>query len=126
MLRGAHSVATGALIASRLVGTAKLVRVNGAPGLVSFDTSGRPYAVMGFAFRAGKITEVDILGDPDRLARLESRGHPVTSRMGRDASVGNGEDARHGPAPRVPSRSWRRLFRVCSAGVRLRQVGQRL
>jgi RNA polymerase sigma factor (sigma-70 family) len=70
-VRGAHSVATGALIASRLVGTAKLVLVNGAPGVVSFDAAGRPYAVMGFAFRSGKIVQIDILGDPDRLARLD-------------------------------------------------------
>jgi len=26
---------------------------------------------MAFAFRAGKITQIDILGDPDRLARLD-------------------------------------------------------
>ena len=60
VVRGAHSVATGALIASRVVGTAKLALVNGAPGLISFDTAGRPDAVMGFAFGAGKITEVAI------------------------------------------------------------------
>ena len=76
VVRGAHSVATGALIASRLVGTAKLVLVNGAPGVVSFDATGRPYAVMGFAFRAGKITQIDILGDPDRLARLDLAAIP--------------------------------------------------
>jgi RNA polymerase sigma factor (sigma-70 family) len=70
-VRGAKSVATGALIASRLAGTAKLALVNGAPGIVSFDAAGRPFAVMGFSFRAGKIAEIDILGDTARLARLD-------------------------------------------------------
>jgi hypothetical protein len=44
--------------------------VNGTPGLVT-ALGGRPLSVMGFAIRGGKITEIDILADPERLARLD-------------------------------------------------------
>jgi RNA polymerase sigma-70 factor (ECF subfamily) len=46
------------------------VLVNGAAGvLVTVD--GQPVSVMGFTVTAGKITEIDALVDPDRLARLD-------------------------------------------------------
>jgi RNA polymerase sigma-70 factor (ECF subfamily) len=44
--------------------------VNGAAGLVSIR-EGRPFAVMACTVREGKIAEMDILADPDRLARLD-------------------------------------------------------
>ena len=44
--------------------------VNGAPGIVTAP-EGRPLAVMGFTIRDGKIVELDILADPERLSRLD-------------------------------------------------------
>jgi hypothetical protein len=44
--------------------------VNGTPGLVS-TLNGRPFAVGGFMVANGKIVEIDILADPERLAQLD-------------------------------------------------------
>lgn len=44
--------------------------VNGAPGLV-YTREGRPFSVMAFTVRGGKIVEIDILGDRERLAQLD-------------------------------------------------------
>jgi RNA polymerase sigma-70 factor (ECF subfamily) len=44
--------------------------VNGAAGVV-VAPEGRPFAVMGFTVVDGKIVEIDAIGDPDRLARLD-------------------------------------------------------
>jgi len=32
---------------------------------------GRPVAVMGFTITGGKIVEIDVLADPERLRRLD-------------------------------------------------------
>jgi hypothetical protein len=44
--------------------------VNGTAGMVA-DTDGRLLAVMGFTVSGGKIMEINILADPDRLRRLD-------------------------------------------------------
>lgn len=44
--------------------------VNGAAGAVIF-IDGRPVSVMGFTIVAGQIAAVDVLGDPERIARLD-------------------------------------------------------
>ena len=49
---------------------ARQVLVNGAPGfLVVRD--GEPLALMAVTVQDGKITEMDVLADPARLARLD-------------------------------------------------------
>jgi RNA polymerase sigma-70 factor (ECF subfamily) len=48
----------------------RLALVNGAPGVV-VAPGGEPYAVMGFTIAGGKIVEIDILADPERLSRLD-------------------------------------------------------
>ncbi|MFD4246238.1 hypothetical protein ACFWP3_32295 [Streptomyces sp. NPDC058525] len=42
----------------------------GLPGVVS-RSQGRPLSVMAFTVRDGRITALDILTDPERLARLD-------------------------------------------------------
>jgi len=71
VLRGAREVAESALTFSRLIPFAQPALVNGAAGVVSWSPDGRPFAVMGFTVRSGKIVEIDILADPERLRRLE-------------------------------------------------------
>jgi RNA polymerase sigma factor (sigma-70 family) len=71
VVRGAQSVAKGALAASRRDVTVRLVLVNGAVGVVAFDPSGRPFSVVGFTVTRGKIVEMDILADPTRLPQLD-------------------------------------------------------
>jgi RNA polymerase sigma factor (sigma-70 family) len=69
-LRGARAAAEQALAFS---GPAPIVRpalVNGAAGVVVF-ARGRAFAVMGFTVRRGKIAEIDILADPERLNQLD-------------------------------------------------------
>lgn len=67
---GAAEVAEQALTFRRLASGARPAIVNGGAGFVVFDGD-RPYAVLGFTVRNGLIVEIDILGDPDRLARLD-------------------------------------------------------
>ena len=68
--RGAEQVARSALSFSRL-GVIRLpVLVNGAPGLIAM-LEGKLFAVMAFTVRGGKITQIDILRDPERLSQLD-------------------------------------------------------
>jgi RNA polymerase sigma factor (sigma-70 family) len=71
MIQGARAVARGALTFSRLAESVRPALVNGAAGLVSWLPGGRPFAVIGFTVRVGKIVEIDILADPARLRRLD-------------------------------------------------------
>jgi RNA polymerase sigma factor (sigma-70 family) len=69
-VRGAEAVAKRALMFWRLARFARPALVNGAAGLVTAP-GGQPVAVMGFTVRNGKIIEMDILADPDRLRSLD-------------------------------------------------------
>jgi RNA polymerase sigma-70 factor (ECF subfamily) len=70
-VRGAQAVAAQAATFSRLGLSNQVVLVNGNVGLVSRRTDGRPFAVLGFTIAGGKIVEIDILADPERLSRLD-------------------------------------------------------
>ncbi|KJS55546.1 RNA polymerase sigma 70 [Streptomyces rubellomurinus subsp. indigoferus] len=67
--RGAAAVASQAITFARFAAEARLVLVNGSPGVVSY-AEGRPLSVMSFTIHAGRITGLDILTDPTRLAAL--------------------------------------------------------
>lgn len=67
--RGASDVASQAITFARFAADARIVLVNGTPGVVSY-ADGRPLSVMSFTIRDGRITGLDILTDPDRLAGL--------------------------------------------------------
>ncbi|MGW2850004.1 sigma factor-like helix-turn-helix DNA-binding protein, partial [Streptomyces sp. NPDC001274] len=67
--RGAADVASQAVTFARFAADARLVLVNGTPGVVSFAED-RPLAVMSFTIRDGRITGLDILTDPSRLVAL--------------------------------------------------------
>jgi RNA polymerase sigma-70 factor (ECF subfamily) len=68
--RGARGVAEGAIRFARLARSVRPVLVNGAAGAVA-ALGGRPYAVLAFTVRQGKIVELDILADPTRLRQLD-------------------------------------------------------
>jgi RNA polymerase sigma factor (sigma-70 family) len=68
--RGARAVASGAVAFNRLGYSSRKVLVNGAPGVVTF-AGGEPVAVAGFTVAGGRIVEMNILGDPVRLRRLD-------------------------------------------------------
>jgi RNA polymerase sigma-70 factor (ECF subfamily) len=69
-IRGAENVARRATAVSRLGLDARPALVNGAAGWVSL-LDGDVYAVAALTLRNGRITTMDILLDPARLARLD-------------------------------------------------------
>ena len=69
-VRGVRAVAEQTLTFSRLSPFVRPALVNGAAGVV-VAPRGRPFSVMGFTVRRGKIVEIDILADPARLSRLD-------------------------------------------------------
>jgi RNA polymerase sigma-70 factor (ECF subfamily) len=69
-VRGAETVAHQARQWSRTDLTPRRALINGAAGIVTLR-DGRPFSVGAIAVRGGKITEIDILADPERLARLD-------------------------------------------------------
>ena len=71
VVRGAREVAGQALTFARFAPSARPALVNGAAGAVSQAPNGRPFSVMGFTVRGGKIAEIDILADPERLRQLD-------------------------------------------------------
>jgi RNA polymerase sigma factor (sigma-70 family) len=73
LLRGARAVAQGAMISSRLAGEVRPVLVNGTAGLFALDSEGRPFSLMGFTVANGKIVEIDVLVDPERLDRIAGK-----------------------------------------------------
>jgi RNA polymerase sigma factor (sigma-70 family) len=69
-VRGAENVARGALTFTRLGLLRVPVLVNGAPGVVAMR-EGKPFSVLAFTVSGGKIVEIDILSDPERLRLLD-------------------------------------------------------
>ena len=68
--RGARAVAEQAKAFAHLAGFARPALVNGAAGFVVIR-DGRPFSVAGITVAGDRITEVDLLGDPKRLAELD-------------------------------------------------------
>ncbi|MEU1264364.1 RNA polymerase sigma factor SigJ [Streptomyces cellulosae] len=65
-LQGARRVAESAMLFSRYNATARMVLVNGAPGLVSV-ADGRVGSVLTATVHEGRITALYVLADPKRL-----------------------------------------------------------
>jgi RNA polymerase sigma-70 factor (ECF subfamily) len=70
VLHGAHTVAKGASAASERVRFTQPALVNGTVGLV-MAPHGRLFLVLGFTITDDKITEIDVIADPDRLRHLD-------------------------------------------------------
>jgi RNA polymerase sigma-70 factor (ECF subfamily) len=73
VVRGARAVAAqAAMFSSSRVGlSSRLVLVNGQLGFVSRRPDGRLFSVMGFTIAGGRVVEINILADPDRLSRID-------------------------------------------------------
>ena len=69
-LRGAPAVAERALLFAHLARSARPALVNGAAGFV-LTPDGRPRSVIGVIVRGGKIVEIDVVADPERLRKLD-------------------------------------------------------
>ncbi|MEU7901025.1 hypothetical protein AB0B45_50410 [Nonomuraea sp. NPDC049152] len=70
VIRGAHAVAKGARLASARARFTQPALVNGAVGLV-MAPRGQLFLVLGFTIKDDKITEIDVIADPDRLRHLD-------------------------------------------------------
>jgi RNA polymerase sigma-70 factor (ECF subfamily) len=73
VVRGPHAVIAQAKRFASLSRYARRVMVNGSPGFMVV-TDGEPLAVMAITVRDDRIVEMDILADPERLARLDLSG----------------------------------------------------
>jgi RNA polymerase sigma factor (sigma-70 family) len=72
LVRGAETVAGRASGYSRLSPFVHPVLVNGVPGAL-VAPQGRPFSIMAFTVRNGKIVAIDSLSDPERLGQLDLR-----------------------------------------------------
>ena len=70
VVRGARAVAEVAVSFARLAPSARPAVVNGAAGVLVVR-DGRPYSVLSFAIRGGKILAIDIMADPARLGQVD-------------------------------------------------------
>ena len=71
VVRGAQAVAGQAATFSRLGLSNHVVLVNGNVGLLTRTPDGRLFSVIGFTIARGRIVEMDILADPERLKGLD-------------------------------------------------------
>ncbi|WIX84240.1 sigma-70 family RNA polymerase sigma factor [Amycolatopsis carbonis] len=69
LVRGATAVANQAVLFEQIGAESRPVLVNGAAGLVAL-VDGKPMSVFCPTVRAGRIVEINILADPERLASL--------------------------------------------------------
>ena len=70
LVRGAETVASSATMWARVALDMRRALVNGTPGFVSLR-DGRPFSVGAVTISGGRIVEMDILADPERLAKLD-------------------------------------------------------
>ena len=71
LVRGAQAVVAQAATFSKIGLSNQVVLVNGNIGLACRLPDGRLFAVIGFTIAGGRVVEMDILADPERLGRLD-------------------------------------------------------
>jgi RNA polymerase sigma-70 factor (ECF subfamily) len=69
-IHGAEIVASQALLWSRVDLTMRRAVINGAAGVIAF-LHGRPFSIAAITVKNGKIVEVNLLADPERIAQLD-------------------------------------------------------
>ncbi len=69
-IRGARTVASQAVLWSQVGLVIRPALINGVAGAVTMR-DGQPFSVGAFTVRGGKIVEIDILADPERVSRLD-------------------------------------------------------
>jgi len=70
IVRGAEDVAKGAMAFAKFAPHQRLVLVNGVVGVLTAP-EGRAFSLTAFTVTDGKVVAMDILADPDRLARID-------------------------------------------------------
>ena len=69
MIHGALAVARQARLGASPAAELHPALINGAAGVV-ITMRGRPYAVMAFTVAEGRIAEIDVVADPERVRKL--------------------------------------------------------
>ncbi|MGX1267497.1 sigma-70 family RNA polymerase sigma factor [Streptomyces phaeoluteigriseus] len=67
---GATHVATGARLSAGTAAQGRAVLVNGLPGIVSWHEDGTPLSVVAFTVAHGRISDITVVIDPVKLARM--------------------------------------------------------
>jgi RNA polymerase sigma-70 factor (ECF subfamily) len=70
LVHGAEAIAGQAMMWRSVELTMRRVLINGAAGMVALR-DGQPFSITAVTVRGGKIVEMDILADPERIARLD-------------------------------------------------------
>jgi RNA polymerase sigma factor (sigma-70 family) len=70
LLRGASAVASRALTFAHLSPFVRPALINGAAGVV-VAPDGRPFSIMAFTVRGGRVVAIDALVDPTRIDKLD-------------------------------------------------------
>jgi RNA polymerase sigma factor (sigma-70 family) len=73
LVTGAREVAGRAAMFARLAAHVRPVLVNRLPGVLATTADGAPMSVMAFTVAGDRITEIDSIADPRRLAALNLR-----------------------------------------------------
>ena len=71
LVRVARAVAEQAMSFRRFTETATRILVNGIPGGVAWTPDGSPFAILALTVNGGRIVEIEVLADPDRLGKLD-------------------------------------------------------
>jgi RNA polymerase sigma-70 factor, ECF subfamily len=71
LVRGAQAVAAQAMSFRRFAEGSTRILVNGIPGGVAWAPDGSPFAVLAVTVKDSRIVVIDVLADPDRLAKLD-------------------------------------------------------
>jgi len=71
LVRGAPEVASQAALFSKSGLSSEVVLVNGHIGLLSRRPDGRVFSIMSFTIAGGRIVEINILADQERIGRLD-------------------------------------------------------
>lgn len=71
LVRGAQAVAEQAMSFRQFTETATRILVNGIPGGVAWDANGNPFAILALTIKGGRIVEIEVLADPERLGKLD-------------------------------------------------------
>jgi hypothetical protein len=69
VIHGAAAVARQARLGASPAADLHPALINGAAGVV-ITMRGRPYAVMAFTVAGGKIVEIEVIADPERVGRV--------------------------------------------------------
>ncbi|MFD9906587.1 sigma-70 family RNA polymerase sigma factor [Streptomyces sp. NPDC059063] len=88
LVRGAAAVVAGARSFATLAGTTYPALVNGQVGQVAF-LDGKPFSIGEFTIRDGKIVEINILADRERLPALLDES-TIAALLGAGAGAGTG------------------------------------